>query len=100
MKTKNHITLLLTNCLLILCGCSSEERFDCDGIGLIRNGKLISFGNNNLKFCEKQGVNSRWIDTDDKCSDVELNDYTSFLFDEVTNVIRLGSIKRQCKKLN
>ena len=93
-------SLLLLIPMFNLYSCSSEIRFDCDGVGLIRNGKLMSYGNNNLKFCEKQGVNSRWIDTDDKCSDVELNEYTSFLFDEVTNVIRLGSIKRQCKQLN
>ena len=91
---KTLISLLL---LASLVACSNnEQKFDCEGIGLVLTPKGAKIANNNnLVYCKTEGVWNYYGTGDCKNLDKD-----SFIFDTITYVIHAGNKFTQCKKVN
>ena len=102
-------TLTLTIILLFfITGCSmNEQKFNCDGTGLLLSKSKAIFGSQEFYYCEKFGVVSYYYSDKKMCGDNNsfVGNKGFFIFDEVShkvNILREG-IKSpptiHCKKI-
>lgn len=89
--------LTTVSCSLLILGCSDSVKvFDCDGTGLVIQGKKLTYGPIEYSFCSKQG---NWsIYSTGTCEKIEM----PLAFDEITYLLTTFNIDgistgKQCK---
>ena len=99
-KILNMKTIISTLLLDSLVACSiGEQKYDCEGIGLVITTKESKFGNNgSLKYCKTEGVVNYY--GVGNCNNL---DKVNYQFDTVTYLMTAvhsqgGTL--QCKKVN
>ena len=105
-KNKLTLTIIL---LFSITGCSlNEQKFNCDGTGLILSKSKAIFGSQEFYFCEKSGVKKMFYTNKKMCGDnTSILGFTNYLiFDEISHTVDipfLGDVNLptsiHCKKI-
>ena len=95
------LTIIL---LFFITGCSmNEQKFNCEGTGLVISKSKAIYGFEEFYFCKKDGVKNIFH-SDNKMCDTNTNFKDYFIFDEVSyGLIIMGPLNshstKDCKKI-